>query len=225
MSGMKKKVYHSAVFKKRTKNDDNAELSEVIIISARKNGNLNLSSRGLFTVPDRVWTINDLTEEEIRNLHVELDYIHDNERWWEQEPLKILDLSCNSLKAIDSKVECLTELTTLYLHNNLLENLPVEIGNLKKLEILNLSNNKLEKLPHEFYKLTELRQLSLKNNNIKQLDPAFGDFIMLTYLDLSYNNLTELPIGMGYLVRLISLDLNHNMLKELPLDLTNMRGN
>lgn len=49
MSSMKKKVYHSAVFKKRTKNDDNAELSEVIIISARKNGNLNLSSRGLFT--------------------------------------------------------------------------------------------------------------------------------------------------------------------------------
>ena len=49
MSDMKKKVYHSAVFKKRTKNDDNAELSEVIIISARKNGNLNLSSKGLFT--------------------------------------------------------------------------------------------------------------------------------------------------------------------------------
>lgn len=68
----------------------------------------------LIIVPDRVWTINDLTEEEIRNLHVELDYIHDNERWWEQEPLKILDLSCNSLKAIDSKVECLMELTTLY---------------------------------------------------------------------------------------------------------------
>ncbi|XP_043786589.1 leucine-rich repeat-containing protein 40-like [Apis laboriosa] len=224
MSDMKKKIHHSAVFKKRTKNDDNAELSEVIIISARKNGNLNLSSRGLFTVPNRVWTINDLTEEEIRNLHVELDYIHDNERWWEQEPLKILDLSCNSLKAIDSKVECLTELTTLYLHNNILEDLPVEIGNLKKLEILNLSNNKLEKLPHEFYKLTELHQLSLKNNNIKQLDPAFGDFIMLTYLDLSYNNLTELPIGMGYLVRLISLDINHNMLKELPPDLTNMRA-
>lgn len=136
----------------------------------------------------------------------------------------MLDLSCNSLKAIDSKIECLTELTTLYLHNNLLEDLPIEIGNLKKLEILNLSNNKLEKLPHEFYKLIELRQLSLKNNNIKQLDPAFGDFIMLTYLDLSYNNLTELPIGMGYLVRLISLDLNHNILKELPPDLTNMRA-
>lgn len=49
MSGVKKKANHSAVFKKRTKNDDNAELSEIIIISARKSGNLNLSSRGLFT--------------------------------------------------------------------------------------------------------------------------------------------------------------------------------
>lgn len=49
MSDVKKKVNHFAVFKQRTKNDDNAELSEIIIISARKSGNLNLSSRGLYT--------------------------------------------------------------------------------------------------------------------------------------------------------------------------------
>ncbi|XP_033364700.1 leucine-rich repeat-containing protein 40-like [Bombus vosnesenskii] len=224
MSGVKKKANHSAVFKKRTKNDDNAELSEIIIISARKSGNLNLSSRGLFTVPNRVWNINDLTEEEIRDLHFELDYVQETERWWEQEPLQTLDLSCNTLKKIDPQIENLTELTTLYLHNNRLEDLPAEIGNLKKLNILNLSNNKLEKFPHEFYKLNELRELNLKNNSIKELGPAVGDFVMLTYLDLSYNNLIELPIGMGYLVRLTSLDLSHNMLKELPPDLTNMRA-
>lgn len=49
MSGIKKKVNHLAVFKQRTKNDDNAELSDVVIISARKTGHLNLSSRGLYT--------------------------------------------------------------------------------------------------------------------------------------------------------------------------------
>ncbi|KOX78634.1 Leucine-rich repeat-containing protein 40 [Melipona quadrifasciata] len=214
MSGMKKKANHLAVFKKRTKNDDNAELSD--IISARKSGNLNLSSRGLFMVPDRVWNINDLTEEEVRNLHFELDYVHENEKWWEQEPLKTLDLSYNSLKTVEPQIENLSELTMLYLHHNLLEELPAEMGN--------LSNNKLENLPDEFYKLNELHELNLKNNSIKELDPAVGDFIMLTNLDLSYNNLIELPIGMGYLVRLLSLDLSHNMLRELPPDLTNMRA-
>ena len=49
MSDAKKKVDHLAIFKQRTKTDDNAEMSEVTIISARKTGNLNLSSRGLFT--------------------------------------------------------------------------------------------------------------------------------------------------------------------------------
>ncbi|XP_054001277.1 leucine-rich repeat-containing protein 40-like [Hylaeus anthracinus] len=223
MSGVKKKINHRAVFKRRTKHDDNAELSEVLIISARKTGNLNLSSRGLYTVPNRVWSINELTEEEVKELHIELDYVHKNERWWEQEPLKILDLSCNSLTRIDPKIQCLTELTTLLLHNNLLEDLPPEIGNLSTLKVLNVSNNKLENLPHQFYKLNELHQLYLKNNCLRELDSAIGDLIMLSHLDLSCNNLSELPLGMGFLVRLISLDVSHNMLKELPSDLTSMR--
>nr|XP_031826969.1 leucine-rich repeat-containing protein 40-like [Nomia melanderi]XP_031826970.1 leucine-rich repeat-containing protein 40-like [Nomia melanderi] len=224
MSGVKKKINHLAVFKQRTKNDDNAELSEVNIISARNSGNLNLSSRGLYTVPDRVWYINALTEEELKELHFEFDYVHKNERWWEQEPLKILDLSCNSLTTISSKIEYLSELTTLLLHNNLLEDLPPEIRNLSILKILNLSNNKLLKLPDQFYKLNELQELCLKNNSLMELDSAIGDLIMLSHLDLSYNNLSSLPVGMGYLVRLKSLDVSHNMLKELPPDLTNMRA-
>lgn len=44
-----KKINHCAVFKPRTKNEDNAELTNSIIISARKTGQLNLSSRGLFS--------------------------------------------------------------------------------------------------------------------------------------------------------------------------------
>ncbi|CAK9797133.1 Leucine-rich repeat-containing protein 40 [Anthophora plagiata] len=223
MSDVKRRVNHLAVFKQRTRNDDNAELSENIVLSARKTGNLNLSSRGLFTVPNRVWSINELTEEEVKHLHFELDCKHEGERWWEQEPLKKLDLSYNSLATIDPKIECLTELTTLLLHNNLLQDLPAAIGNLKNLKVLNLSHNKLENLPLQFYKLVELNELYLKDNSIKKLDPTVGDFVMLTRLDLSHNNLEELPIGTGYLVRLISLDLSHNMLKELPPDLTNMR--
>ncbi|XP_020285649.1 leucine-rich repeat-containing protein 40-like [Pseudomyrmex gracilis] len=224
MSGVKKRVNHRAVFKRRTKTDDNDELSKSVIVSARKTGHLNLSSRGLSTVPDRVWSINDLTEEELNDLHFELDYEHKEERWWEQEPLKVLDLSSNSLTAISDKIQLLTELNTLDLHNNLLEELSPEIGSLRKLTLINLSENKLEKLPTQFYMLEELCELHLRNNHISILEPEIGNLIMLTHLDLSYNNLSDLPIGMGYLVRLVTLNLCHNTIKELPADITSMRS-
>ncbi|XP_014470905.1 PREDICTED: leucine-rich repeat-containing protein 40-like [Dinoponera quadriceps] len=224
MSGVKKKINHLAVFKQRTKNDDDAELSKSSIVSARKNGRLNLSSRGLASVPDRVWRINELTEEELRNLHFELDYEHKEERWWEQEPLRVLDLSSNSLTTIDSRIRFLTELSTLDIHNNLLEELPAAIGFLRELKLLNLSDNKLASLPPKFYTLTELCELHLKNNHINILESEIGNLIMLTYLDLSHNNLSDLPIGMGYMVRLVTLNLCHNMIKELPPDMTSMRS-
>ncbi|XP_011061287.1 PREDICTED: leucine-rich repeat-containing protein 40-like [Acromyrmex echinatior] len=224
MSDIRKKANHLAVFKRRTKNEDNNELSRSIIIGARKTGQLNLSSKGLSTVPDKIWNINELTEEELRDLHFELDYEPLEERWWEQEPLKMLDMSCNSLTVIDNKIELLTELNTLNLHSNLLEELPPEIGSLRKLKVLNLSDNRLKNLPHEFYMLEELCELYLRSNQISILEAEIGDLIMLTYMDLSYNNLRELPIGMGYLVRLKTLNLCQNMIKELPPDVTNMRS-
>lgn len=54
-----------------------------------------------------------MTKEELCDLHFELDYEHNEERWWEQEPLKILDLSSNSLTTISDKIQFLTELNTL----------------------------------------------------------------------------------------------------------------
>ncbi|KAG5323952.1 LRC40 protein, partial [Acromyrmex heyeri] len=224
MSDIRKKANHLAIFKRRTKNEDNNELSRSIIIGARKTGQLNLSSKGLSTVPDKIWNINELSEEELRDLHFELDYEPLEERWWEQEPLKMLDMSCNSLTVIDNKIELLTELNTLNLHSNLLEELPPEIGSLRKLKVLNLSDNRLKNLPHEFYILEELCELYLRSNQISILEAEIGDLIMLTHMDLSYNNLRELPIGMGYLVRLKTLNLCQNMIKELPPDVTNMRS-
>ncbi|XP_024938101.1 leucine-rich repeat-containing protein 40 isoform X3 [Cephus cinctus] len=223
MSVTRNRINHRSVFKPRTKNDDNAELSEDMVISARKTGQLNLSTKGLSTVPNRVWSINELTPEEIRQLDVGLEFNDDKEKWWEQEPLKILDLSSNSLTELDPKVEFLSELSILDLHDNIMETLPAEIGNLSKLRKLNSSFNKIKHLPLNFYNLSELRHLDLRNNLLKELDPAIGDLIMLDYMNLSCNNLISLPIGMGYLVRLVSLDISHNMLKELPPDITSMR--
>ncbi|XP_066582392.1 leucine-rich repeat-containing protein 40-like [Prorops nasuta] len=224
MSGSKKKINHRTLFKKRTQNDDNEELTHKVIISARKTGNLNLSSKGIFSVPKKVWSLNELTEEEIKDIHLELDYEHKHERWWEQELLKILDLSSNSISTIDPEIERLCELLALDLHDNNLETLPPQLGNLCNLKKLDLSSNKLKVLPVNFYKLSELRELNIKNNLLKELNSAIGDLVMLTNLDISHNYLKQLPIGMGYLVRLLSLNISHNQLKELPADIMSMRA-
>uniref|UniRef100_A0ABD2WZG8 Disease resistance R13L4/SHOC-2-like LRR domain-containing protein n=1 Tax=Trichogramma kaykai TaxID=54128 RepID=A0ABD2WZG8_9HYME len=216
--------YSQSVFRQRTKSDDNSELSAEIIIGARKTGKLCLASKGLSAVPDRVWTINELTDQELRDLQVDLRNADSCTKWWEYEALKSLDLSSNSLTKLSPDIKYLGDLVNLDLHDNLLESVPEEIGSLTKLRKLNVSSNKLKHLGADFFKLAELRCLDLKCNLIKELNPAVGDLVMLEYLNLSWNGLTSLPAGLGYLVRLIALDLNHNQLKELPPDIMSMRA-
>ncbi|XP_034950700.1 leucine-rich repeat-containing protein 40-like [Chelonus insularis] len=226
MSAVRRKdrVNHLAVFKPRTKKDDNNELSERIIVEARRTGELTLSGRGLATVPKRVWTLHELTEGEIAELYREIDFdSNDKDHWWEYEPLKTLNLSSNSITNIDSEVENLLDLVELDIHDNLLENLPNQIRSLLKLKILNLSHNKLTEVNINLYTLENLRQLNLSYNSLQKLDPAIGDLVMLESLNLSHNNLKELPVGLGYLVRLCNLDLSHNLLVELPPDIMSMR--
>lgn len=64
----------------------------------------------VFAVPSNVWAINGLTNEEIEELRVNIDFEDDQDHWWEQEPLRILNLSSNSLTSLDPNVEYLTEL-------------------------------------------------------------------------------------------------------------------
>ncbi|XP_043465463.1 leucine-rich repeat-containing protein 40-like isoform X2 [Leptopilina heterotoma] len=223
-SARKRIANHKALFKQRTQKDDNDELSFELIISTRKSGQLDMSGRGLAAVPEKLWTINELTKEELDKLRKEIDFEQSKDCWWEQEPFRILDLSSNSLCSIDPRIKNLLDLTLLDLHDNLLETLPPEIENLQNLKNLNISFNKIKTIPLEFYKLIELRKLDLKNNILTELDEAIGDLIMLETLNLSSNNLTDIPGGTGYLVRLVSLDLSHNLLRELPPDITSMRG-
>ncbi|KAJ8674117.1 hypothetical protein QAD02_005379 [Eretmocerus hayati] len=213
-----------SVFRPRSRADDDAELSLDVLVAARASGKLCLASKGLSNVPDRIWTINDLTEEEIKDLQIDLRNSDNQNKWWEYEPLKSLDLSSNSLTRISEKVKYLGDLVNLDLHDNLLGSLPEEIGSLSKLRKLNLASNKLRILPKSFASLQELRCLDLKNNIMKELSPAICDLVMLEYLNLSFNELTSLPAGLGYLVRLIALDLNHNKLTELPPDVMSMRA-
>ncbi|XP_049696309.2 leucine-rich repeat-containing protein 40 [Helicoverpa armigera] len=202
------------------KKADENELSIGLIKSAKRTGQLSLCNRGLGTVPDNVWKIDELVLEETK----EVDFTrNDNSMWWNAEPLKTLDLSSNVIKVIPGNVKFLQHLINLKLHDNAISSLPPEFGELKGLMNLTLSHNRLATLPKEFYKLTELRCLSIAHNQLSKIEPDFGDLVMLNFLDLSHNKLTVLPPGMGYLVRLVELNLSHNELQELPPDIVNLR--
>ncbi|KAH9635538.1 hypothetical protein HF086_003152 [Spodoptera exigua] len=215
------KVCNKSVFHLQDKKADENELSIGLIKSAKRTGQLSLCNRGLGTVPDNVWKIDELILDESKDVDFSRS---DSNKWWTAEPLKTLDLSSNVIKVISGNVKYLQHLVTLKLHDNAISSLPPEFGELNNLMTLSLAHNKLTALPKEFYKLTELRWLSLSHNEILKIEADFGDFVMLTFLDLSHNKLTMLPPGMGYLVRLVEINLSHNQLEELPPDIVNLRG-
>ncbi|XP_073949333.1 leucine-rich repeat-containing protein 40-like isoform X1 [Choristoneura fumiferana] len=199
---------------------DEGVLSKALISSAKRSGQLSLCNRGLGSVPENVWKIDELVLDESK----EVDFGRAGQNnWWNSEPLKSLDLSSNAISYISRDVKFLQSLVTLKLHDNALTKIPAEIGELKCLSNLSLDRNKLTTLPIEFYHLTELRWLSISHNQLEKIQPDFGDLVMLTFLDLSHNKLTALPPGMGYLVRLVEFNLSHNQLQELPPDIVNLR--
>ncbi|XP_055385144.1 leucine-rich repeat-containing protein 40 [Condylostylus longicornis] len=212
------------VFHKRDKSEDNSELTYELMKQALKSGFLNLSGRGLATVPDKLWNIAE--EVNPKELEFNLDNMEKKEEecWWNQKALTNLDLSSNVLTSISKRVSNLYDLTILDLHDNAIIKLPPEIGTLEKLTKINLSRNKLTTLPSEFFRLKELKILNLANNLLNDINPDVSDLYLLEVLDLSYNKLTTLPGGIGFLVRLTELNCSFNNIKELPDDFCNMRS-
>lgn len=214
------KVCNKSVFHLQDKTADENELPIGLIKSAKRTGQLSLCNRGLGTVPENVWKIDELVMDDTK----EIDFTKSNtNNWWNEEPLKTLDLSSNAIKVISPNIKYLQQLINLKLHDNAITSLPAEFGELINLITLSLAHNKLKELPKEFYKLTELRWLSISHNELIHIEPDFGDLVMLNFLDLSHNKLKMLPPGMGYLVRLVDLNLSHNELQELPPDIVNLR--
>ncbi|XP_067619510.1 leucine-rich repeat-containing protein 40 isoform X2 [Eurosta solidaginis] len=210
------------LFHKRDKTEDENALPKHLLKQARKTGALQLSGKGLTTVPEQIYQINE-TDKDLPTSLEQLS-VKEEDAWWNQMPITNLDLSSNALTHLSPKIENLDSLTTLTLHDNLLTSLPREICRLEKLVRVNLSRNKLRELPVDFYSLPELRYLNLSYNEFEELHPALSDLHMLEYLDASHNSLTALPNGIGFLVRVSELLLSYNHIKDLPTDLVNMRS-
>ncbi|KAJ2949994.1 hypothetical protein O0L34_g11326 [Tuta absoluta] len=214
------KVIHSPRSFGDNKKADDQILTNGLIKSAKRTGQLSMCNRGLGSVPDNVWKLDELILEEAK----EVDFNRSgSDNWWNAEPLKNLDLSSNVIKVIPPNIRLLQHLITLKLHDNAISELPPEISELQKLSSLSLDHNRLTTLPVPFYKLAELRWLSISHNLLNKIHPDIGDLVMLKFLDLSHNKIVSLPPGMGYLVRLLELNLSHNLIEELPPDIVNLR--
>uniref|UniRef100_G3TM93 Leucine rich repeat containing 69 n=1 Tax=Loxodonta africana TaxID=9785 RepID=G3TM93_LOXAF len=132
---------------------------------------------------------------------------------------KIVTLNGKKITKMPSALEKLSGLKILALQNNLIQVCP-EISALTQLTTLNLGNNLLEEVPEELKYLTSLKKLHLFRNRIRRFVPEACDGLQnLVLLNLNNNLLTSLPQEIGRLRSLLYLTMNYNQLASIPKEL------
>ncbi|KAI8622095.1 hypothetical protein BC830DRAFT_1090794 [Chytriomyces sp. MP71] len=158
----------------------NAAVSQTVtklVQQSRSSGRLNLSNQSLRTLPNALFTREDLKG---------------GEPWWEETDLLRLTVADNELDAIDERVVQFGALTAIDAHNNCISVLP-DLSALQSLTILQLSGNKLSVLPESLFSLP-LAELHVSNNCIVQLPSEFERLgSTLVIMDISNNALAALP--------------------------------
>ena len=85
---------------------DTEDLHPQMVKQARRSGQLNLSNRGLASVPDKVWTLMELDTEEMKSMVTSVTMDTDNaDNWWDTVDLTKLILACNKISCIPPQVD------------------------------------------------------------------------------------------------------------------------
>ena len=85
---------------------DTEDLHPQMVKQARRSGQLNLSNRGLVSVPDKVWTLMELDTEEMKSMVTSVTMDTDNaDNWWDTVDLTKLILACNKISSISPQVD------------------------------------------------------------------------------------------------------------------------
>jgi Leucine-rich repeat (LRR) protein len=141
-----------------TREPASGKVLERLLRAAQSSGNLNLSNRGMTYVPNDVFNIEELQ-------------LGQDDKWWEREPLKKLDLGHNSISIIPDQIEKLQEhLTTLILCNNTISVIPIQLTQLINLTKLDLSHNNIIDVHNiPFDNITTLNELLLNHNKLTKV--------------------------------------------------------
>ncbi|KAI0213220.1 hypothetical protein LSAT2_001770 [Lamellibrachia satsuma] len=102
-----------------------------------------------------------------------------------------------------------------------ISNVSPQLWELRHLTSLYLNDNNLVELPAEVEQLTNLVYLDLSHNRLQYLPAEIGEMVLLRELLLSYNHLRELPYELGKLFQLQTLGLKGNPLSVALLELLN----
>jgi Leucine-rich repeat (LRR) protein len=131
-----------------------------------------------------------------------------------------LILGNNKLEEIGSVFEPLTELSFLWLHNNILKSIDFQFLNNLELVALYLNKNKLEKIHTKaFSSLSNLRELRLAENNLTILNKGlFENNQKLQFLTLHKNRIRigwKEVLKLPLLEKLTLSELNNELIENL----------
>jgi hypothetical protein len=220
----------------------NEELLKVIErVKASGEPSLNLSNRGLTTLPPEIGQLANLThlnlgDNQLTELPLAICRLTKLEKLdlWNNKltalppeirqltNLRELNLSGNKFNPILPGISQLRNLTYLNLSWNQFTELPSAICQLTQLDVLDLWGNELAKLPQDIGQLTALRKLNLGHNQLSSLPSELFQLTGLTELNLSRNELNTLPPELFQMTKLVRLDLNDNKLTALPPEISQL---
>ncbi|XP_060805760.1 slit homolog 1 protein-like [Amyelois transitella] len=190
----------------------------------------------LLSIPDEVYTFDELTQFEISqstlesidlskftNRNLQTINVSDNViTFLEHEnvisspinSLKVIDLSYNFIDVLPNNYFVkFPHLQHLNLSNNFIKNLDIlSFQGMLSLQTLYLSHNKLESLHDSLSRLENVKELFLDQNKIACLKKTnFDAMTQLQKLNLSSNNITDIEIGTFQKLRMLQiLDLSNN---------------
>ncbi|RWS12680.1 chaoptin-like protein [Dinothrombium tinctorium] len=153
----------------------------------------------------------------------QLNPIFSTNEFLQLHALRVLDLSFNQIRALDSNIfKGLKNLTYLTLEGNELKETPMSsLSSLTALQELNLGSNYINELSTAFPSaLKNLKRLNLTNNQVHVVKSGvFAPLSSLETLQLAYNKLRELSaLAMDGLFNLKTLDLSHNFFETIPIE-------
>lgn len=140
--------------------------------------------------------------------------------------IRDLRLGHNNISKISSNsFEGMTNLTSLQLQANVIEDVGGVFKGLKSLTMLDMRKNRLKKIPDNLPK--KLQQLYLEFNNIDSVPAGFLTMHpKLQFVRLAHNKLTDkgLPFSVFNISTLVELDLSFNKLEKIPVVSRNLEN-